>query len=96
MSKDKDGEFEEKVINGGIILGEHREHSLEPVGTNERHKWIQRGVNVECDGMGDHPRHGFSVPPNLVLEETRANGDLVFRDVNRPGKEGEVVMAMKR
>jgi len=58
----------------------HIEHTVEPVGKNDNHKWLQRGVEMVCDGNNDHFRHGFRVEPELVfVDET--NTGLRFKNV---------------
>ena len=46
---------------------EHIEHTLESIGKNDRHNWIQRGVEMQCDGNNDHFPHAFNVDPELVF-----------------------------
>jgi hypothetical protein len=75
-----------------VVQPTHVDHSVEVVSqaTPTGHKWVQRGVYVQCEGGFDHYRHGFIVEPHLVLREVKENGELVFEDVR--GKEPVTVM----
>lgn len=65
----------------------HVDHSLEKIGNNTGHNWIQRGIEMVCDGNHDHYQHGFTVNPELVFVSETEDG-LKFRNV----KTGEEVV----
>jgi hypothetical protein len=67
---------------------EHREHSRQVVSEAKAtgHKFVQRGVMMECPGGSDHFAHAFRLPAHLVYRGEADDGSLVFLDVNT-GKE---------
>lgn len=80
----------ERGEDANQIAPEHVEHAVQSIiGSNTGHNWIQRGVEMQCDGCGNHPRHGSRIAPELVfLNKVTEDGDLCCKS----SKTGEEVI----